>query len=73
MIRVCPKRDALDALLKRHGVDDADAYLEKHGDQVEVARSPDPDVHMYGNVQLMLNRKISRKEVDEGLKRLKHV
>lgn len=65
--------DALDAMLKRHGIDDADAYLDERGDQAEIARTDHPDVQMRGSVQLMKDREISRDEVEEGFKRLKYL
>ena len=68
-----PKNDSLKKVLRRHGIEDADEYLESRGDKATVARSTDPDVYMRGSVHLMMRRTITRDEVRKGLAALKHV
>lgn len=58
-------------ILRRHGVDDPHAFLEREGDKAAIVASPDPDVMARGNVQMMVERMTSREETDRGLAKLK--
>lgn len=63
--------DPLSEVLKRHGVSDADAYLQEKGENAGISVSPDPDVVARGSVQLMKQRLITREDVKQGLARLR--
>lgn len=58
-------------ILRRHGIEDADAFLEEKGKSAGVSASTDPDVVVRGNVQLMKNRMISRDEVNRRFEKLR--
>ena len=63
--------DPLVEILRRHGVQDAEAFLLEKGEDAGIQPSADPDVQMRGSIQLMKKRMVSRDEVDEGLGSLK--
>lgn len=63
--------DPLAEILKRHGVEDAEAFLEEKGEEAGISVSPDPDVVVRGSVQLMKKRMITREDVKQGLARLR--
>ncbi|UWQ27704.1 hypothetical protein [Leisingera sp. M523] len=60
-------KDPLAEILERHGVVDADAFLQEIGEEARISTSPDPDVVVRGSVQLMKKRMVSRDEVQRGL------
>lgn len=64
-------KNALYRVLERHGVSDANAYLDQFSDDARVGRSADPEVRLRGSIQLMKKRKIGRKDVDRKLASLK--
>ncbi|HMO09760.1 MAG TPA: hypothetical protein PKD10_19255 [Paracoccaceae bacterium] len=63
--------DPLAEILKRHGIKDADAYLQEKGEDAGMFVSPDPDVVARGNVQLMKKRLVTREDVKQRLASLR--
>jgi hypothetical protein len=63
--------EPLAEILRRHGVKDADAYLQEKGEDAGMYVSPDPDVVARGNVQIMKKRFVTRDDVKQRLDRLR--
>lgn len=61
----------LDKILRRRGIDDAEAYLMEHGEDAPIRRTVDGDVQVRGNVQLMMGRVITRLGVKKAFARLR--
>lgn len=63
--------DPLAEVLNRHGISDAETYLDEKGRTAGVSTSPDPDVVVRGSVQLMKKCLITREDVARGFSRLR--
>lgn len=67
------KKNILNDVLARHGIEDARKFLLTKGEDAVVKSSREPEVRLRGSVQLMKQRKVSREAVKVGFDKLEYL